>query len=326
MIDWRTIIAMSGLLLISTGLEQSGYFDEVVERHASRFRNERKMAFFFVLLSFFLSTFLTNDVALFIVVPLTLAFGRGPGADTGKLIVFEALAVNSGSAISPIGNPQNIYLWRFSGLSSLSFLIAMLPLGILLFSVLILFTFLSFHDRETSPVPLERTGVARPLLYASALFLPAFIISLELGYGLILLALLLIVYSLVPSFRGSVRKADWALIALFILMFLDFGLLASMPGMGSLGSAISSSPFLYSALLSQFMSNVPSAIFVSSFSSDWKAIAYGANVAGNGLVIASMANIIALRLAKRPLLREFHRYSIPFFAVTFTVLLLAKLF
>ncbi len=307
--------------MISVGLEESGYFDALVERHASRFRNERKMAFFFVILSFFLSTFLTNDVALFIMVPLTLAFGRGLGADTGKLIVFEALAVNSGSAISPIGNPQNIYLWGFSGLSSLSFLIAMLPLGILLFSVLMLFTFISFEEREMNPVIPERTGVTKPLLYVSAILLPAFILSLELGYGLMVLALVLLLYSIVPSFRGALRKADWALIALFILMFLDFGILAAMPGMDSLGSSISSSPFLYSALLSQFMSNVPSAIFVSSFSSDWKAIAYGVNVGGNGLVIASMASVIAIRLGKVRL-REFHRYSIPFFAITFTALLL----
>ncbi len=314
---------MSGLLVISTGLEQSGYFDTLVERHASRFSDERRMAFFFVILSFVLSTFLTNDITLFIIVPLTLAFGRGMGEDTGKLVIFEAIAVNSGSALSPIGNPQNIYLWSMSGVSSISFFSAMLPLGILLFLSLLLFTHLSFKSREISPVRIERKEVERPVLLLSAILLPLFIVAVDLGLSYIALPLILIAY--IP-FARVLKKADWPLILLFIVMFLDFGLLASMPGLSSMAGVLSSSPLLSSAVISQFISNVPAAIFVSSFSSDWNAIAYGVNVAGNGLVIASMANIIALRLAKRPLLREFHRYSVPFFLFTFTLLLVAKIF
>ncbi len=313
---------MSGLLVISTGMEQSGYFDELVERYAERFGRERNLAFFFVLLSFILSTFLTNDVTLFIIVPLTLAFGRGLGADTGKLVVFEAIAVNSGSAVSPIGNPQNIFLWGFSGLSSASFLMAMLPLGILLLAVLLAFTYISFGDRELKPVRFERKDVDRRLLYISAILLPAFVISLELGYAFIFLLVVLLAY--IP-FRAVLRRADWPLIALFILMFLDFGLLASVPGLSGHMEGLGAHPMFYSAVLSQFISNVPAAIFMSSFSTDWKAIAYGVNVGGNGLVIASMASVIAIRLGKVRL-REFHRYSIPFFAITFTALLLAKLF
>ena len=323
LIDWRAIFAMSGLLVISAGLEHSGYFDALLERHASRFSDERRMAFFFIILSFALSTFLTNDITLFIIVPLTLAFGRGMGADTGKLIVFEAIAVNSGSALSPIGNPQNIYLWSMSGLSSISFFLAMLPLGALLFLSLLLFTHLSFKSRELAPAGVERKQVNRYLLLLSAILLPLFIVAVEMNILYIALPLILIAYL---PWASVLKRADWAMILLFVVMFLDFGLLASMPSMSQLSDALSSSPMLSSAVLSQFISNVPAAIFVSSFSSDWKAIAYGVNVAGNGLVIASMANIIAIRLSKRPLLKEFHRYSIPFFLFTFTLLLAAKIF
>ena len=323
LIDWRTIFAVAGLLVISTGLEESAYFDALVEKHASRFSDEKGMAFFFIILSFFLSTFLTNDITLFVMVPLTLAFGRGLGTDTGKLIVFEAIAVNSGSALSPIGNPQNIYLWSVSGVSSLSFLYAMAPLAAMLFAVLILFAHLSFSKKEIRFRHTSVRAVNRPLLYLSAVLLPLFILSVDTGLSYFVLPFILILY--LPFFN-VLKRADWALILLFLLMFLDFGLLAGIPEISSISGITASEPMISSALVSQAISNVPAAIFVSAFSSDWKAIAYGANVAGNGFVIASMANIIALRLAKKPLLREFHRYSIPFFAVTFSLVLIAKLF
>jgi di/tricarboxylate transporter len=210
-----------------------------------------------------------------------------------------------------------------SGLSSVSFLMVMLPLGAILLLVLLLFTYISFPDR-----PMERRehgarDVRTGLLRISALLLPVFVLSLEFGFAAYVLPLVLLAF--IP-FRDVLKRADWPLIALFFLMFMDFGLLASLPGIGDAMAPLAAHPMPSSALLSQFISNVPAAIFMSSFTTDWKAVAYGVNVGGNGLLIASMASVIAVRLSKMPLAGRFHRYSIPFFAITFTLLLLAKLF
>jgi len=65
------------------------------------------------------------------------------------------------------------------------------------------------------------------------------------------------------------------------------------------------------------MSNVPATIFMSRFSTGWLSIAYGVNVGGNGLVIASLANIIALRFVKeKSVWVDFHRYSLLYLLVS----------
>ncbi|VFS10759.1 Inner membrane protein YbiR [Citrobacter koseri] len=110
-IDWHTIITLSGLMLLTKGVELSGYFDVLGRRMVRRFKTERRLAMFMVLAAAVLSTFLTNDVALFIVVPLTITLKRLCAIPVNRLIIFEALAVNAGSLLTPIGNPQNILLW-----------------------------------------------------------------------------------------------------------------------------------------------------------------------------------------------------------------------
>lgn len=120
-IDWRTIITLSGLMMLTKGVELSGYFDVLGRKMVRRFATERKLALFMVFSAALLSTFLTNDVALFIVVPLTLTLRKLCEIPVTRLIIFEALAVNAGSLLTPIGNPQNILLWGRSGLSFTAF-------------------------------------------------------------------------------------------------------------------------------------------------------------------------------------------------------------
>jgi di/tricarboxylate transporter len=110
-------------MLLTKGIELSGYFDVLGRKMVRRFVTERQLAMFMVLAAALLSTFLTNDVALFIVVPLTLTLKKRCAIPVNRLIIFEALAVNAGSLLTPIGNPQNILLWgvpacHSSGLSA----------------------------------------------------------------------------------------------------------------------------------------------------------------------------------------------------------------
>jgi Na+/H+ antiporter NhaD/arsenite permease-like protein len=103
-------------MLLTKGIELSGYFDVLGAKWRAAL-TERQLAMFMVLAAALLSTFLTNDVALFIVVPLTLTLKKWCAIPVNRLIIFEALAVNAGSLLTPIGNPQNILLWGRSGLS-----------------------------------------------------------------------------------------------------------------------------------------------------------------------------------------------------------------
>lgn len=114
LVEWRTIAALTGLLVITTGLKESGYLNQTALGIIGTVSNERSLALLLVLMVALLSMLLTNDVALFITVPLTLSLQRLLNISLLKLIVFEALAVNVGSALTPIGNPQNLFLWQHS--------------------------------------------------------------------------------------------------------------------------------------------------------------------------------------------------------------------
>jgi di/tricarboxylate transporter len=121
--------------------------------------------------------------------------------------------------------------------------------------------------------------------------------------------------------RRVLRRVDWTLILVFVLMFIDLRLVADL---GAVRTLIAHLPlgnphalFATGVITSQLISNVPAAILLAEYSQNWHLIAYGVNVGGFGFVAGSLANIIALRLADEPgMLRVFHRFSLPFLAAT----------
>ena len=181
-VDWKTIIALTGLLIITTGIKESMFFDVLSVKIIGRCRTERSLSIFLIFLSVFLSMFLTNDIALFVVVPLTLRMQRVIENDISKMIVFEAISVNVGSALTPIGNPQNLFLWHRWGLSFLRFVEEMFPLVVFLLLVLLGFAWVVFPDREIRGI--DGISVKRrvniPLLVVSAVMLLVYVVSLEL--------------------------------------------------------------------------------------------------------------------------------------------------
>lgn len=159
-IDWHTIITLSGLMLLTKGVELSGYFDVLGRKMTRRFHTERQLAMFLVLAAAALSTFLTNDVALFIVVPLTITLKKLCAIPVNRLIIFEALAVNAGSLLTPVGNPQNILLWGRSGLTFAEFSGQMAPLAVMMMLTLLLLCWFCFRVGRYSiiPVRVRRSG------------------------------------------------------------------------------------------------------------------------------------------------------------------------
>jgi Na+/H+ antiporter NhaD/arsenite permease-like protein len=125
------------------------------------------------------------------------------------------------------------------------------------------------------------------------------------------------------------KEFDYFLILTFIVMFMDFGLVSKIESVNSLMHSFPHTFFNIfnaSVITSQIISNVPTAIFMSNFSHDYIAIAYGVNIAGNGLLIGSLANVIALRFLHNPKVYfEFHKYSIPYFILSYLLVLLILL-
>lgn len=314
LVDWKTVGALAGLMVLSRGLEESGYLGHAGHWLLQRVRGERLLAIVLVVFSAGLAAVITNDVALFIVVPLTLSLGRVADLPLGRLVIFEALAVNAGSAISPVGNPQNLFLWQSSAAGFLEFTLAMAPLALALILLLVVMVPLAFPGKAIAVEPAAPDWPRVQGLFGVcfALYLP-FLVLADLGY-VAPAAAALILFFLVFR-RRLLLGVDWLLLLVFALMFIDMNLLAALPVVQVVADGLLQLPgqtMTAAVLASQVMSNVPAAILLASFTDDWRDLAWGVSVGGFGLAIGSLANLIALRLSRQPgLWREFHVWSVP---------------
>lgn len=315
LVNWPTIATLLGLMILTKGVEQSGWLHRAGRDVIARMSSQRVLALVLVCGSALLAMLLTNDIALFVAVPLTLELGTLAALPLRRLVIFEALAVNAGAMLTPIGNPQNIFLWRLSGVDFVHFVWHMLPPFMIAMACLLLLTALAFpavriHVQPHGPSP----GVQRPLLMASALLYIPFLALADLQ--LTAVALVLVVAVFLAAFPRLLRRIDWPLIVIFVLMFIDLGRLAEYPVLAYVNLADRASLYLAGALSSQIISNVPAAILLSRYSHDWGTIAWAVDVGGFGVCIASLANLIALRLGRqRGMLPLFHAWSVPFFVV-----------
>jgi di/tricarboxylate transporter len=317
LVDWHTIATLAGLLALTKGVELSGYLPRLAQRLVAAMPSERSLAVFLVLATALLATVLTNDVALFVMVPLTLTL-KNSGVPLTRLIVFEALAANAGSVLTPIGNPQNLFLWQLANVPFEHFVLAMLPLAAVLLAPLLLLTLLAFSRKrlQLSGRETQARTDRLMLMLSLGLYIP-FLVITDLRHPYLALAVLA---PLVLARRELLARLDWALILVFILMFIDLRLLSQLDAVHAWISAIDlrQLPHLYLAGIaaSQVVSNVPAAILLAEYSRDWRVIAYAVNVGGFGLMIGSLANIIALRMAPdRRAWISFHAYSLPFLLV-----------
>ncbi len=329
LVDWPTLGALAGLLAITQGVEQSGVLQGAAQRLLARVHDTRSLTLLLCAASALLAALVTNDVSLFLLVPLTRVLATQAHLPLARLVVLQALAVNAGSALTPIGNPQNLFLWHRSGESFLGFVAMMAPtVGVMLFWLVVTVWLLVPREaialKPAAPAP----GVQPRLLALSALLFAGFVLALDHGWLVPGLAAVFGAFALVRP--RVLRGIDWALLAIIALMFVDLRQLAELPQVAALlnGWPIAEGWRAYLAAIaaSQLISNVPAAILLAGPVKDLPALAAGVSVGGFGCVLGSLANLIALRLAKLPQgLREFHRISIPFLLVCAASALLLRL-
>jgi Na+/H+ antiporter NhaD/arsenite permease-like protein len=319
-LDVPTLAGLTGLLVLTQGVRTSGAIQRWALHLVARLHDVRALAITLVLLAAALASVLTNDVALFLVVPLTLAVDGIAKIPRQRLVIFEALAVNAGSTFSPIGNPQNLLLWQHSGLSFPGFAAALAPAGAILLGMLLLscvFAFpatpLQLDEQAMEPPPLNG-----PLAIAATLLLAGMVAALEWGYAW--QAALAVLVMGVVFFRRALAGLDWMLLVTFAAMFVGLGHLAAVPAVDAHLQAFDwhDPRVLYGGgiVLSQLISNVPAAVLLQNYTHELTLLAVAVNVGGSGLMIGSLANLIALRLDGSPRIAwRFHAWSVPFLLV-----------
>ncbi|MDN7429725.1 citrate transporter [Burkholderia sp. AU16741] len=315
-VDWQTVATLAGLLMLTKALELSGCLMWLAHRIVHHVHSERGLAMLLVGFAAVLSMWLTNDVALFVVVPLMVSLRALTPLPFRRLVIVVALAVNAGSVATPLGNPQNLFLWQLSGVSFGRFVVTLGPLAVALMALLLVLTAVMFRAKpldlsgDVAAVPVQRMHA----LIAAGLF-AAFVLLADAHHplpGLVGVAIVLLAVK-----RDAVLKIDWLLLLIFVLMFVVLRSAAALPVVhDAIAHAQLDSPlrvYAAGAVLSQVISNVPAAILLSEFTHDWRALAFGVSIGGFGFAIGSLANLIAVRLAKEPRMwLPFHLVSIPF--------------
>ncbi|MDE2298168.1 MAG: citrate transporter [Burkholderiales bacterium] len=322
LVDWQTVGALAGLLAITQAVERSGVLQGTARRLLARVTHQRQLALWLTAFAALLAALVTNDVSLFLLVPLTRVLATQAELPLARLVVLQALAVNAGSALTPIGNPQNLFLWHRSGLGFGGFIAMMAPTVAVMLVWLFAAAWWLVPDKPIALQPDAPHGAVAPRLLALAgVLFVAFVVALDRHA---LLPGLALVFGALACLKPRVLLGiDWGLLAIIALMFVDLRQLAALPAVvawaGALPIGSGLNAYLAAIVGSQFISNVPATIALDRYVHDLPALAAGVSVGGFGCVIGSLANLIALRLARLPKaargLREFHRISIPFLLV-----------
>jgi len=315
-----TLAGLLGLMICIQGIRDSGLVQHAAAALIERVHSLRGLGVLLVSATALLSMVLTNDVSLFLLVPLTLAIGSISNLPVMRTVVLEALAVNAGSTLSPIGNPQNLLLWQYTHLPFLEFMRTMLPAFGVMFLLVLLLTLVwmprgrvILHAEDIDGHPVSNSQAI-----LSVLALVSMVLMMEHNHAVLGALLLLVPFALLEF--GTLRRIDWLLLATFAAIFLGLGHFAELAWVQrALASINLENPLtLYASgiLASQVISNVPATVLLLRHAPDPMALAVAVNVGGFGVAIGSLANLIALRLAKQPKgARLLHLVSIPFLLV-----------
>ena len=303
--DYRTIALLFCLMIIVAGAQSLGIFAMLGHFLLKGAGSVKKLSAIMVLLCFFSSMVITNDVALITFVPFTLMiFQMGGRIDRVlKLVVLETIAANLGSMATPIGNPQNLYLYSISGFSVPQFAWAVLPyVGIAL--VMLMAAVMAGRDEPLMNVEIrektKRNGKkfgGKAAVFLVLLFLCLLVVFRILPYQPVLICVMVTVLLVDRKLYLSV---DYFLLLTFLCFFVFIGNMKRIPEINEwLVTVVNGRELIAGILTSQVISNVPAAILLSGFSSDLSALLTGVNLGGLGTLIASLASLISFKFFAR---------------------------
>lgn len=311
-VDFRTLGLLFCLMTTMAGLSRAGVFQAAGRALIARTRSGVGVVMGLVLLPFVASMLVTNDVSLIAFVPFALLVLRMLGISDASVftVVMMTIAANLGSMLTPIGNPQNLYLYSASGMGIPEFVRLMLPYALL--SAVLLVACVLAYGAHRDGLPLRPTdraelpsGAARVRKRSVAPWAALFALCLaSVAHVLPVPALLVIVVAVALAVdRQALREVDFGLLATFVAFFVFVGNVGRLDAVeGALSSLVAGNELVASVAASQVVSNVPAALLLSGFTSAWPALIVGTNLGGLGTLIASMASLISYKqiVAARP--------------------------
>ncbi len=321
--NYTVLIELFALMTAVGGLRGAGLFETATQFLLKKAGSLRRLGLIFVLMCFISAMFVTNDVALLTFVPLTLLVWENVNDEETRIftIVLETAAANLGSMLTPIGNPQNLYLYEYFHLTALDFLRIMLPTGLLGLACIVGLSFRLPKTPCTAPErevpPISRVQAAG----FGVLFVLCLLTVLHILPDLVLLALAVVI-PLIFNWR-ILTKVDYALLVTFVCFFVFVGNIGRIEAVRDFFSSILvGRELLVGALLSQVISNVPAAMMLSGFTGNGGALLLGVDIGGFGTLIGSLASLISFQIYRRVHDAQTGRFIAVFSAVNFGLLIL----
>lgn len=295
-VDTDMIAVLFGLMAVVAGFTENNVFKKLTELVVKYAGDTRKLAFALVLTVFLISMLITNDVALIAFVPFTLLLYSRIGRSPIYIIVLQTIAANMGSALTPIGNPQNLYLFSVSGMKSGEFFgITLQITAVSLVMLLIMCCFVKAEPvkAENTEPPVKITNTSYLRLYA-VLFILCVLSVFNVIDTVSAFASVCLVIAIVQPVLFS--KVDYGLLITFVCFFIFVGNIRNVPAVTEFMSEIIQGHEFESALAaSQVISNVPAAVMLSAFTDNYKALILGTDIGGLGTLIASLASLISYK-------------------------------
>jgi len=296
-VDWNVLMLLFALMAVVAGLKRCGVMDRICDALVSRAGSVRMLGAALSLACFFSAMLVTNDVALITFVPLTTALLVARPSQLMLTVTIETIAANLGSMATPIGNPQNLYLYAHYAMPMGRFLRAVGPLTAVSLALVLLSCLLL--SREKVSAPAERAK-AVPLPKAKlCLHGVQFAVCILSVLGVLpkWAAFVFVLLTVLATDRSLLAQVDYALLLTFVCFFVFVGNLGRVEAVSSLlSSVIAGREMEIGILASQVISNVPAALMLSGFTEDAFALMRGVDLGGLGTLVASLASLISFKL------------------------------
>ena len=319
--DLSTLATLFCTLAVVSAFKHIHFFTWLAKKIVLKFGNLRNTVFALVFVTYFGSMIMANDMALITFLPLGYVALESCNRRDKMPIVFvmQNVAANLGGMLTPFGNPQNIYLYGYYDLSTAEFFkIMALPCAVALLLIVGVCLFI-----KKDPIQLYAEQETTPSVWRSVVYAILFVLSVLIVFDVLpwYIVFAVVVVAMLALDYKSLGKVDYGLLITFVAFFVFSGNVARIDAIhGLLAQVVESSPLLVGVASCQFISNVPTAVLLSKFTSDYSNLLVAVNIGGLGTPIASLASLITLNEFKKHNPTALKRYLAVFFAINFSFL------
>ncbi len=293
--DLDTLSCLFCTLAVVSALKRRRFFEWLAVKIVTAFGNMRRVTFALVFVTYFGSMIMANDMALITFLPLgwLVLSSCGKTKYTAFVFVMQNVAANLGGMLTPFGNPQNLYLYSFFEIGAGEFF-AIMAIPFAVAFVLIAGTCLVV---KPEPIRLETHPEPAPPVWRMIVYFVLFALSVMIVFRVFpyYVGLIVVTVALAILEPKCFLRVDYGLLLTFCAFFVFSGNLSRIPAVRDLlASVVAMSPLLVGTATCQVISNVPSAVLLSRFTTDYRHLLIAVNIGGLGTPVSSLASLITL--------------------------------